>query len=309
MKVLVTGGLGFIGCNLLETLNSHGDRYEVTIFDNESLGKRSHIAGLKAEVVLGDLTDKDAVYKAIEEADAVVHLAADTRVLDSIGNPSFNFDVNVIGSMNILEAMRKLGKKRVVCASTGGAILGEVPPPINEDIVPKPISPYGASKLAMEGYLSAYGGSYGMLPAALRFANVYGPRSFHKGSVVAAFFKNYLNGERLKVYGDGEQTRDFIYVKDLSDVIVRCLESEITGVYQLGFGKPVTVNELIDEMSKVVGEDLRKRTDYLPARAGEIENTYCDITHARTNLGFEPKMPLSAGLPDTWEWFKAHTKK
>jgi UDP-glucose 4-epimerase len=171
--------------------------------------------------------------------------------------------------------------------------------------VPRPISPYGASKLAVEGYLSAYQGSYGFAPIALRFSNVYGPRSFHKGSVVAAFFKAYLAGQRIAVYGDGEQTRDFIYVGDLTGVIIAALGSQVSGVFQLGSGRETSVNALLKAMSKAVGEDLSKRVDYQPARKGEIIRTYCDISLARKELGFAPVTDFATGLAATWAWFQS----
>ena len=209
MNILVTGGLGFVGVNLIGALARVGG-FQVTVIDNEIGGKRAHAAGLAAEVLIGDLRDEALVDRLVSRCDGVVHLAADTRVLDFISDPLQNFDINVSGSLNLLEAMRRHGKKRIVFASTGGAIVGEAEPPLHENMAPRPISPYGASKLAIEGYLSAYQGSYGFQPLALRFSNVYGPRSFHKGSVVAAFFKAYLAGKRITVYGDGEQTRNFI---------------------------------------------------------------------------------------------------
>jgi len=171
MRVLITGGLGFVGTNLIEALNAHGNS-DVVVFDNESLGKPEHITGLKATHVKGDIKDAEAVSNLISETDAVVHLAADTRVLDSIENPTHNFENNVIGSMNILEAMRRCNKKRIVFASTGGAIIGDAKPPLHEEQVAKPISPYGSSKLAIEGYLSSYGASYGLQPLSFRFSNV-----------------------------------------------------------------------------------------------------------------------------------------
>jgi UDP-glucose 4-epimerase len=302
MKVLITGGFGFVGCNLIAELNKRGHR-DLVVIDNETLGSRKNISGLAAEAVVGDIRDAPLVERLVKKADAIIHLAADTRVIESIGEPVYNFEVNVLGSLNILEAMRKAGKKRIVFASTGGAIIGEAEPPLHEGMVPRPISPYGASKLAIEGYLSAYAGSYGMLPISFRFSNVYGPRSFHKGSVVAAFFRAALAGKRLPVYGDGEQTRDFIFAGDLCKVIIDSLESETTGVFQLGSGRPTSINALLAAMSKVVGEDLFARVDYHPARQGEITRTYCDISLARSRLGFDPRMPLEQGLAATWEWF------
>jgi len=303
-SVLVTGGCGFVGCNLVEPLLKAGFG-SVIVFDNESGGTRGHLGDLPVEFIHGDLRDAEAVDAAVAHADLVVHLAADTRVVDSIDDPTTNFDVNVAGTLNLLHAMRRHDKRRIVNASTGGAILGDVAPPVHEDMVPRPISPYGASKLAVEGYLSAFEGSYGLQPISFRFSNLYGTRSFHKGSVVAAFYKLLLRGERLPVYGDGEQTRDLLYVEDLSSVIVDALNHEVTGVYQLGRGEPVSVNQLIRQIAGVVGWDLSDRVDYLPARLGEVAHSYCDTSRARETLGFDPTTELSEGLTLTWEWFRS----
>jgi UDP-glucose 4-epimerase len=303
---LVTGGCGFVGCNLVEPLRAAG--YEpIIVFDNESIGSRHELDDLSSvDFVHGDLRDPAAVDAVVARADAIVHLAAETRVIESIDDPQTNFDVNVVGTLNVLHAMRRHGKRRIVNASTGGAILGDVDPPVHEEMVPRPISPYGASKLAVEGYLSAFAGSYDLLPISFRFSNLYGPRSFHKGSVVAAFFKTFLRGDRLPVYGDGTQTRDLLYVEDLSDVIVGALSDDTSGVFQLGTGRPVSLNELIGEMSHVVGTDLAERVDYLPARRGEVLHNYCDISLARERLGFDPRTELRAGLSSTWSWFETN---
>ena len=301
MRVLVTGGCGFVGTNLIARMNAVGG-FDVRVLDNESMGKREHLAGLAAEFVHGDLREPDAVEKAVEGRDGVVHLAADTRVMDSIADPRFNMDNNVLGSMNVLEAMRKSGTRILVNASTGGAIVGEVDPPVHEEMVPRPISPYGASKLAVEGYCSAYMGSYGIRSLSLRFSNVYGPRSFHKGSVVAAFYKRLLDGQDIIVYGDGSQVRDFIFVEDLCDGIIAGLRSQASGAIQLGSGTPTTVNDLLDAIRPVVAPRALN-VDYRPARAGEIHATYCDVSKARRELGFEVKTPLSEGLARTWTWF------
>jgi len=239
---------------------------------------------------------------AVEGQDAIVHLAADTQVIQSIEAPRYDFDVNVHGSVNLLEAMRQTGVRHLVNASTGGAILGDVAPPVHEEMVAKPMSPYGASKLAVEGYASAYGACYGIKTVSLRFSNVYGPRSFHKGSVVAQFFKQILAGEELVVYGDGNQSRDFVYVDDLSEGIRRGLEVDRTDVIQLGVGVPTSINELIDAIGRTVGED-RVQVRYQPFRAGEIIHTYCDISKARKMLGYDPRTTLEDGLRRTWAWF------
>jgi UDP-glucose 4-epimerase len=301
MKLLVTGGCGFVGTNLIAHLNRVGG-YDITVFDNESLGERSFLEGLDAKFEHGDLRDADAIRAAIEGQDAVIHLAADTQVMSSIEQPVYNFDVNVQGSLNLLEAMRETGVSQLVNASTGGAILGEVTPPVHEEMVAKPLSPYGASKLAVEGYASAYGACYGIRTVSLRFSNVYGPRSFHKGSVVAHFFKQILAGRPLVVYGDGDQSRDFVFVDDLSEGIRRALEVDRTEVIQLGVGRPTSVNELIDIIRGIVGVDkIEVRRE--PPRAGEIVNNYCDISKARAILGYDPRTALEDGLRDTWIWF------
>jgi UDP-glucose 4-epimerase len=301
MRLLVTGGCGFVGTNLIAHLNRVGG-YEITVFDNESLGERSFLEGLDTAFVKGDLRDADAVRAAVEGQDAIVHLAADTRVIPSIEKPRYNFEVNALGSLNLLEAMRETGVSQLASASTGGAILGDVTPPVHEEMVAKPVSPYGASKLCVEGYASAYGACYGIKTVSLRFSNVYGPRSFHKGSVVAHFFKQILAGKPLVVYGDGSQSRDFVFVEDLCEGIRRALDVDRTEVIQLGVGRPTSVNELIDFMRGVVGAD-RVSVRYEDFRAGEIINTYCDISKARRVLGYDPQTSLEDGLRQTWAWF------
>lgn len=301
MKILVTGGCGFVGTNLISYLNALGGS-SVTVFDNEVLGKREFLEGLDAEFIAGDLRDVEALRAALEGQDAVVHLAADTQVIPSVANPRYNFDVNVVGTLNLLDAMREAGIHRLVSASTGGAILGEVPPPVHEDMPPRPTSPYGASKLAVEGYASAYGVCYGINTVSLRFSNVYGPRSFHKGSVVALFFKRILSGQELVVYGDGSQTRDYVFAEDLCEGIRKGLELERTEVLQLGTGRPTSLDELIDAVRSVVGKE-RVSVRYEPFRPGEVVHTYCDVSKARRVLGYEPATRLEDGLAKTWQWF------
>jgi UDP-glucose 4-epimerase len=299
--ILITGGCGFVGTNLVAKLNRLG-LGPIRVFDNESLGQRAHLAGLDAEFVKGDIRDRAAIDAALEGIETVVHLAADTRVIDSIKNPMFNMEANVVGTLNLLEAMRVRGVKQLVNASTGGAIVGEVEPPVHEGMVPNPASPYGASKLAVEGYCSAYAQSYGLHAISLRFSNVYGPRSFHKGSVVAAFFKAITKGQPITVYGDGSQVRDFVFVEDLCEGIAAGMKSGKSGAIQLGSGRPTTLTELLDIMRDVVApREMVVR--YEPFRAGEVLATYCDISKARRELNFEPATSLPDGLARTWRWF------
>jgi UDP-glucose 4-epimerase len=170
-------------------------------------------------------------------------------------------------------------------------------------MAPQPTSPYGASKLMLEGYLSAYSSSYSLSTCALRFSNIYGPRSFHKGSVVAHFYKQILEGEKLVVYGDGSQTRDYLYVGDLVQGIWTAVQSEAQGAFQLGSGKPTTLNQLLDHMRTVTGLDLD--VVYEDFRAGEVKDTWCQIQKARDGFGFDPATELEDGLGQTWEWFSA----
>lgn len=301
-RVLITGGAGFIGVHLADHLTQSGG-YEVSVLDNESLGDRANLDLDRVRFLGGDLRSRSDVRGAVEGQDAVVHLAADTRVMDSIADPARNFENNVVGTFNLLEECRDLGVGRIVAASTGGAIVGDVPPPVHERMAPQPTSPYGASKLMLEGYLSAYTGAYGIRGCALRFSNIYGPKSFHKGSVVAHFYKRILTGEPLVVYGDGSQARDFLYVGDLVEGIRVAIDSDAVGAFQLGSGKPTTVNELLELMRTATGRELDVR--YEDFRAGEVRQTWCEVDKARQGFGFDPRTALDEGLRRTWEWFVA----
>jgi UDP-glucose 4-epimerase len=276
----------------------NGEAFEQKVNSTEGL------LDLDVEFIKGSITDPKAVAGAVDGIDAVVHLAADTRVMGSIENPVKNFESNVVGSFTLLQLMRQAGVSRIVAASTGGAILGEAPCPVHEEIMPRPLSPYGASKLAMEGYLSAFGGAYGFKSAALRFSNVYGPRSLHKGSVVALFFRQIMNGQELTVFGDGEQIRDYVYAVDLVEGILSALQAEVTGVFQLGTGIPTSLNQLIAEIRAVVGPLGDFKVNYLDKREGEIVNTYCDISKAESSFGYSVPTTLHQGLTETWSWFQ-----
>jgi UDP-glucose 4-epimerase len=299
-RILITGGCGFIGSNLVAHLLESGG-YAVSVLDNEVLGKREHIESDEIDFVRGDVRDLKTVERAVAGKDVVVHLAADTRVMDSIADPRFNFENNVQGTFNVLWAMKRAGVARLVNASTGGAILGEVPPPVHEGMLPEPQSPYGASKLAAEGYCSAFSGSYGMRTLSLRFSNVYGPRSFHKGSVVAAFCKRILEEKPLIVYGDGSQVRDYVFTGDLCAGIRAAIESDYNGVLQLGTGVGTDLNLLIEILKKTVGRPVE--VEYQDFRAGELRKTFCDISRARKVIGYDPRTTLEDGIRRTWEWF------
>ncbi|MDH3638401.1 MAG: NAD-dependent epimerase/dehydratase family protein [Gammaproteobacteria bacterium] len=299
-RVLVTGGAGFIGTNLIPRLVAD-DRYTVTVLDNMTnvsgdLEPSDHI-----EIVEGDIRDINIVDRVVKDTDVIVHLAAHTRVMDSIEDPALNFDINVQGTFNVLESMRRKGVKRIVNASTGGAILGEVPPPVHEEMAAKPASPYGASKLAAEGYCSAYAQSYGLSAVSLRFSNLYGPHSRNKGSVVARFIKDILNKGEVTVYGDGSQTRDFLHVEDLVDGIDKAIDKRVSGVFQLGQGEPNSVNDVIEIARSVVDVDFKVKFEEF--RPGEIRHTYCDISKAEKAFAYAPNLTLEEGFKKTWSWF------
>ncbi len=298
---LVTGGCGFIGVNLVSRLVARGDR--VRVFDNLSLGRREDLEPFGVELVVGDVRDFPALARAADGMDVVVHLAAHTRVVESVSNPELNFEVNVLGTMNALRASRSASVQKFIFASTGGAILGEQAPPVHEGMVPRPVSPYGASKLAGEGYCSAFCGAFGLNTVALRFSNVYGPFSYHKGSVVAQFFRNLMHHEPLTIYGDGRQTRDFLFVDDLVDAIVRADKTDTPGeVFQIASGRETAIASLTELMREVL-PGIRFDIRFQPARAGEIFRNYACIEKAQRMLGYKPQTVLREGLERTWQWF------
>jgi UDP-glucose 4-epimerase len=300
MRVLVTGGAGFIGCNLVQHLSGSGG-YEVVVLDNLSAGQEQPAFPVGVQFTRGDYTDKATLTACLRGADAVVHLAALSGVIDSVADPRPSFDINVVGSFQLLELARAANVRRIINASTGGALLGEVTPPISEDMAPSPLSPYGASKLAVEGYCSAFAGAYRMPCVTLRFSNIYGPRSAHKKSVVAAFIKNIIREQPLVVYGDGTQQRDYLYVGDLVRGIETALNRTMTGVYQLGSGRPTTLNSLIATLKQVSGREFEVRFE--PRRRGEVHSTWCNIAKAAQEFGYAALTDLAAGTRATWAWY------
>jgi UDP-glucose 4-epimerase len=320
---LVTGGCGFIGTNLIAHLLEANPKTNVRVLDNLTVGGRedlsevSHfhekdISSLKkspegVELIVGDIKDYKTSLSCCDGVDIIVHLAASTGVAPSVENPRQDIECNVLGTFNMLEAARVKNVNRFVFASSGAPV-GEVEPPINEEKVPKPVSPYGASKLAGEGYCSAYYRTYGLKSVALRFGNVYGPRSKHKSSVVAKFFRQALAGEHLDIYGDGNQTRDFLYIDDLVRAIVLASEAEVGGeVFQIATHRETTVNEIADNIKRIV-EDSGGKVSIIheQERTGDVRRNYSDISKAKRILGWEPEFDLQEGLMRTFEYFRRH---
>ena len=271
--------------------------------DNFSRGSRDYLTGVEAEVVEGDIRDEAAVAKAIEGVDTVVHLAAFGSVVESVDDPLENFDVNVRGTLVVLRAAAAAGVEKVVFASTGGAIMGNTPPPVDETSLPWPISPYGASKLCGEAYCHAFAGSFGLPVVALRFANVYGPMSDHKKGVITNFIKQSLRGEPIVIYGDGTASRDFLYVDDLCDGIAAGVDADLRDdVVHLASGEETTINDLarlILQLTDASDTPIR----YEERRRGEIERTFARPERAAELLGFEPAHSLAEGLEKTVRWF------
>lgn len=300
--ILVTGGAGFVGANLVRMLLSAG--YRVRILDNFSTGQREYLKGLEnLEVIQGDILDREVAARAIENAVGVIHLAAQSGVPSSLADPKRDCMVNVLGTLNLLEACRHHACLARFVFASSNAPLGRQTPPITEDKVALPISPYGASKLAGEAYCLAYYGAWGIRTVILRFGNAYGPFSAHKNSVVPSFFRAVLSGGHITIFGDGKQTRDFIYVEDLCRAILRALGSDISGeVFQIATGVQTSIRELACAVSRVVGRDIPVR--YEQARAGDLVENYSCIDKAKRLLGWKPCVELEEGLRRTWQWFR-----
>ncbi len=311
-RVLVTGGCGFVGTNLISYLLDHSN-WSISVIDDLSEGKFEYLTSInnyndkRISFVQGDVRDEGDVETAIEGCDHVVHLAAKTDVISSINNPFDDADVNIMGTLNVLETALREGTKRFVLASSA-APLGEQEQPVHELKVPAPLSPYGASKLSGEGYCSAYAGSHGLNTIALRFSNVYGPNSWHKGSAVALFIKQILDGHDPVIFGSGEQTRDFVHTEDIAQAIHLSLTKELPSIFelfQLGTGKETSVNELYEMIKKFLHKEGIDVPDaiYGEERQGEIFKSYCDISRASKILGYEPVIDIEEGIAGTIQWF------
>ncbi|VAV82231.1 UDP-glucose 4-epimerase [hydrothermal vent metagenome] len=318
---LITGGAGFIGTSLIEALLAAGDEPRIRVLDNLSVGTREDLREVcdfretslddlapptcGVELVVGDITDSAACLAACSDIDVVVHLAANTGVGPSVEDPVADMKSNVIGTFNMLEGARGQGVASFVFASSGAPI-GEVEPPIDENKPARPVSPYGASKLAGEGYCSAYFKSFGVKTVALRFGNIYGTRSAKKESVVAKFIKRALGGETLEIYGDGTQTRDFIYIDDLTDAIRLGAATDRGGeVFQIATHKETTVSEIATLISALIKQETGRQVQVVHkgARIGDVMRNYSDISKARRVLGFEPKWTIEEGLKKTLRWY------
>ena len=330
LKWLITGGCGFIGTSLIKNLVEEGNHH-IRVFDNLSVGTRKDLSFvcnfteldsnnsvlspeplIPVELLVGDIKDYEKCLYAAKDIDVIVHLAANTGVATSVENPRADMETNVTGVFNMLESARHNNVAIFIFASSGAPI-GECNPPIHEELAPHPVSPYGASKLAGEGYCSAYFQTFGINTVILRFGNVYGPGSGHKNSVVAKFIKQAMNGETLEIYGDGSQTRDFIYIDDLVNAIR--LSRSTTGdggeIFQIATNKESTVNEMVELLIPALNDagikDLKLKN--VEKRLGDVMRNFSDTSKAWDILKWKIEYDLAKGLDKTVKWFVKNKRK
>ena len=308
MRILVTGGAGFVGSHVVDRLLEDG--HAVEVLDNLSTGRRERV-NAKARLHVCDLRDGrlDEVV-ATTRPDSIVHVAAQAAVSRSVLDPRFDASVNVLGTIGLLEACRHASVRRVVYISTGGAGYGDTDVlPTPEDHPIRPSSPYGASKVSAERYVDCWAGLTGGRALTLRLANVFGPRQDPAGEagVVAIFTSRLLADAPCVVNGDGEQTRDYVYVGDVADAVARAVASaDATGIANIGTGVETTVNELYRRLARLIG--VSRTAEHGPAKPGEQRRSLLDAARAKSLLGWRPSTLLDEGLTQTVAWFRKEVR-
>ena len=302
MKALVTGGAGFIGSNVTKLLLEEG--HEVVVLDDLSTGYRENLEALKhAAFVEGDIRDAELVAKLMQRVEVVFHLAASVGNRRSIDNPILDSQINVIGTLNVLEGARHAGIRKVVYSSSAG-IFGELKHlPIAEDHPTEPDTPYGVSKLAAEKLCLAYAQLYPLEAVCLRYFNVYGVNQRYDayGNVMPIFARWLLNGEPLVIYDDGEQTRDFVNVRDVAGANLLAAQAEgISGAFNIASGEAITINHLATLMRGMGDEDVG--VEYQPPRKGDVRDSLADISLAQKELGYSPNVDIESGLKEYIAW-------
>jgi len=300
MRILITGGAGFIGSRLAAKLAEEGE--EVIVLDNFSTGRESNLRelGSRVQVIRGDVRNLDDVEKAVRGVEGIAHLAALIDVAESVEKPRLYFDVNVYGTLSLLEAARRV---EVFVFASSAAVYGDpLKLPITEDHPLRPLSPYGATKVAGEALVHAYAAMRGFRPVILRLFNVYGPKQSRAyAGVVTEFVRRALRGEPPVIYGDGTQSRDFVYVDDVVEYFARALRMEsVIGVYNIGSGKAVSVLELAELVARALGKPELKPV-HAPPRPGDIKHSVADISRAVRDFGYSPRTRLEEGLKMTAE--------
>jgi UDP-glucose 4-epimerase len=297
VRAVVTGGAGFIGSNVADALIARGD--EVHVLDDLSRGKRENV-GDGARLHVGDIRRDAGALFADLRPDVCFHLAAQIDVRVSVERPDFDAEINVVGTLHVLEAAREHGG-RIVFSSTGGAIYGECDGPASEDHPRAPLAPYGVSKLAAEEYIAAYNRLHGSPHVALRYGNVFGPRQDPHGEagVVAIFMNALRDGKTPRIYGDGKQTRDYVFVEDVVAATLAAAEHD-GGVFNVGTGVETSVLELYDGIQRAAG--IERPPVHGDARPGELQHSVLDPGRAERDLGWKPRHTLAEGLAATWAW-------
>lgn len=302
---LVTGGAGFIGCHVTRALLERGDR--VRVLDNFSTGYRANLEDIvdEVDIVDGDVRSSATCLRAARGVSVILHQAALPSVPRSIDDPGSTHEVNATGTLQVLIAAREAGVKRIVYASSSSVYGPEPKLPREEGDRPNPISPYAVSKLCGEHYCSAFFRSYGLETVALRYFNVFGPRQTWDSpyaAVVPRFIRALTEGRRPQVFGDGEQVRDLTYVDNVvrANLLAAVAPAAPGRVYNVAAGKPTSINSLLTALSKSTGRQLQ--AEYLPPRVGDVRDSAADLTRARSELGFEPRITLDEGLALTVNW-------
>lgn len=308
MKILVTGGAGFIGSNFIKYALTEEPELEITALDDLSTGLRSNLEGLKCKLILGSILDVGLVDQLCSTADAVVHLAAIGSVPRSVAAPRPTHDANVTGTLNVLEACRKVPDAYVVLASSSSVYGSNPELPKTELTWTRPMSPYAVSKLATEAYANAYFQSYGLKTLAFRFFNVYGPaqRPDHAyAAVIPKFVDAALNGSPLELYGDGTQSRDFTYVDTVAEVIWKSILDQVTSEHpvNLAFGSRTSLLELVQMLGGLLQKDLL--TEFHDSRVGDVKASQADSSRLRELFPSVTPVPLETGIAKTVEWFQS----
>jgi UDP-glucose 4-epimerase len=309
MRTLVTGGAGFIGSNLVDALLARGD--EVVIVDNLSTGREANLAQAQAaDLVKADITDGDRLASIVKEAtpEVIFHLAAQIDVRKSVSDPAADARINVEGTINVLEAARQANVQRLVNTSTGGAIYGDVDNiPTPESTPPAPMAGYGTSKFCAEQYCNLYARLHGLSTVTVRLGNVFGPRQDPLGEagVIAIFCGKLMEGGRPRIYGDGRQTRDYIYVGDVVNGQLAAADNRTSGgAFNIGTGQESSVLDILAILQQEGGRDDFE-PEFAEARLGEIERSCLDVTRARTELGWQAQTGLAEGMRATLEATRA----
>jgi UDP-glucose 4-epimerase len=303
MKTLVTGGAGFIGSNLVDALVARGD--DVAVIDNLATGKREnleHAIANGADLIELDVRDAEAVAAAVERVgpEVIFHMAAQIDVRKSVADPAHDSRVNVEGTINVLSGALAAGVRRLINTSTGGAIYGEgqiLPAPEDHPVAPE--SPYGLSKFCAENYCALFTRLHGLSTVSLRYGNVYGPRQDPLGEagVIAIFCGKLLDGGRPQIFGDGTQTRDYVYVGDVVDANLRAADSEVTGAFNVGRGVQTSVLDIVEALAAQSNNGFE--ADHLPGRTGEVQHIALDPSRTKAELGWEARVDLDQGLART----------